>query len=335
MVAPRTKKATNQGYPRLSWAEEELQALERESLEQAASEPRRQSARHIPLNQLLQANGGMQAFLQVVRHLACCKSKATSTLAEQAEASKAAERTVFTWVREWLQGSPEQRQAIAEMLAQGIGNLSSQAQARHLCILVESRLCVWKCRDRPRYRRLATAASAAAVSLLALSEDELQQLGETFVESLQVHLTVVNLAIAVVQMPAKRRRQLRCLLVFEGIMEEDSARRLFNAIDSAEGALGCDGLQAILSAMNGAAKVGREALDAGSVLLQAVQAASVSIVANRDVEERVVAPWDVPSESSEDSTACSEVLTNAHRGSRRRRSSLLSQSPPQASSDFL
>eukprot|EP00405_Crypthecodinium_cohnii_P000225 CAMPEP_0194773412 /NCGR_PEP_ID=MMETSP0323_2-20130528/54775_1 /TAXON_ID=2866 ORGANISM="Crypthecodinium cohnii, Strain Seligo" /NCGR_SAMPLE_ID=MMETSP0323_2 /ASSEMBLY_ACC=CAM_ASM_000346 /LENGTH=193 /DNA_ID=CAMNT_0039708441 /DNA_START=45 /DNA_END=626 /DNA_ORIENTATION=- len=79
------------------------------------------------------------------------------------------------------------------------------------------------------------------------------------------------MAQVVLRLPRIRRAQIRRLLVFFEVLDEEAAKHLFHALSSAEAALGFEALDSALYAMDGAVRAGACAMDAVNGGMQALR----------------------------------------------------------------
>lgn len=227
------------------------QDLSQQSLETLASMEEQEAARLV---------------LRMVRRLFCSTS--------EPEVAAGAEHLLFTWAWEWIAWTPDKRATLATRLVQGVATLPPAVQAKHAAMLIELRLASEGQLSSPtpqhRLRRYTRTSQTVLAALAALDDSELDALGTAAADTFKQCLSPLGLARAVVRMAAPRRKQLRRLLVHEGVLSADAARKLFYALNSADAAVGKSSLEATLWALDTACGASVGALDVGAHALSAL-----------------------------------------------------------------
>eukprot|EP00438_Fugacium_kawagutii_P028033 Skav208413 [mRNA] locus=scaffold2953:124846:125970:+ [translate_table: standard] len=123
--------------------------------------------------------------------------------------------------------------------------------------------------QQERIERLARVYRTALSALAALSDEELDSIGQVAVEEAQKSTSPITMARVVLQLSPSRRVQLMNILVQENVLEDASALRLFRALSALESILGTDTLDAVLTGMDGCASATAGLVDLGSGVMSA------------------------------------------------------------------
>lgn len=159
------------------------------------------------------------------------------------------------------------------LVVRSLALLAPDVQARHFAPVVEMRLKSWErsgdARPNRRCQR-ATRVGRATFAALAALGDELDPLAEAALAKLREHISPLGMARIVVRFAPSQRDQFERLLVYEDVLEAQSARKIFKAMKALDEVLGTERLEATLWALDGAVYAGSSVIGVGSVALGAL-----------------------------------------------------------------
>lgn len=212
-------------------------------------------------------------ILRLMRRLLCRRSEVTEAAAAELE-------WLAPWMRQWLELEEEERRSLSIMVVNGFVSLPVQVQARHLALLIDAHLAHHSVagslhpedEGNPQLERIHRGARiyrASLAALAALSDSELDSIGQAAVAEAEKTTSPITMARVVLHLSPGRRRQLMDILVQENVLEEASALRLFRALSALESILGGEALEAVLTGMDAAASATAGIMDLGSGMMAA------------------------------------------------------------------
>eukprot|EP00435_Cladocopium_sp_Y103_P074863 s15_g51.t2 len=229
-----------------------------------------------------------RVILRLMRRLLCRRSEASWILVQDAlsvvaEAAAAEREWLAPWMRQWLELEEEERRSLSIMVVNGFVSLPVQVQARHLALVIDAHLAHHsvlagslhledEAQGNPQLERIHRGARvyrASLAALAALSDSELDSIGQAAVAEAEKTTSPITMARVVLHLSPGRRRQLMDILVQENVLEEASALRLFRALSALESILGADALEAVLTGMDAAASATAGIMDLGSGMMAA------------------------------------------------------------------
>eukprot|EP00434_Breviolum_minutum_P003157 symbB.v1.2.002778.t1/scaffold141.1/size300911/29 len=235
-----------------------------------------------------------RVILRLMRRLLCRRSQV-------AEAAAAEREWLIPWVNEWLDLEELERRSLSTIVVSGFVSLPVQVQAcesmllcppryrvfkpfeaRHLALLIDAHLAhlsvlaaqtdeIEESAQWERIHRGARIYRTSLAALAALSDSELDSIGQVAVAEAEKVTSPITMARVVLHLSPARRRQLMDILVQENVLEDASALRLFRALSALESLLGAEALDAgaVLTGMDAAASATAGVMGLGSGVIAA------------------------------------------------------------------